>query len=365
VTRIVICGVAGHNRGDDAIAMALAEGILARKPQASLQIAMLQRGSIPETSRIKTFVARRGRPQGLLNLFLNIARSDLVILGGGSLIQDKFGGDRIRGVLGYAWLVSALAALLRKPLVTAPLGVDSLGSARAIAVSQEILRRCAIIFVRDNRSLENARAYGGTLVASPRRVCDPAFALSEKPRGPVTDSAPIVLAPAFEGEFDALVADIFARTAEAARARTGRRVVIVAMDDRAEEDAGKIAMILDRIDPRIREFVDLATPADLPATLDLLRGSAGIIAMRLHALILGYGFVPLACLSRTTKTEAFMEDYAVSGAVISPQAEPSVLAQGLAEAIASWPYRDAQRAIRSQRLEELGGYFDAILLKLR
>ena len=354
--RAAICGVAGYNRGDDAIAVALAEGILARVSDARIDIAVLTAVSLARSPSIRPFLAARSRPAGLIGIILAIARSDLVVLGGGSLIQDRFGGDRVKGVMGYAWLVSWLAAIMGKRLVTAPLGIDALHSRRAEGVAAEILRRCRQITVRDARSLTNALALVPGKEPPPRRVPDPAFGLSGMPQ-PVADDAPIVLAPAFEGEFDDFVAEVFAQVAIGCAMACDRPIVIVAMDDRQEQDAGRIGTIRRRLPPHVNARVTLAVPTDLEEALALLRGSAGIVAMRLHAMILGYGFAPISCLSRTTKTDAFMEDYYVPGLPAMLGEDPRTIAAHLIDGVMNWRERAQQERKRQQILEELESYY--------
>lgn len=358
--RIAICGVAGYNRGDDAIAMAMANNILARLPNARIDIAMLRLGSIRRTPSIRPFLALRGKPAGLVGLIRTIARADMVILGGGSLVQDKFGASRIKGVLGYAWLVSRLAGLFGKPLITAPLGIDALHHDTSKPIAIEALGRAKRVFVRDQRSRDNLAAWATPAIdAATTRVCDPAFAIVGD-QGDPSRSGYVALSPAFEGEFDDLVADTFARVAERVVSQLDRDVVLVAMDDRQHEDGGKLARIVERLSPTARARVRAEVPPTLDDALALLRGSAGVIAMRLHSVILSYGFVPVACLSRTTKTEALMEDFRVPGTTIVANTDPDAAAEALVTAVSDWPERETQDQIHRSRIAELDGFFDAV-----
>lgn len=358
---IAICGVAGHNRGDDAIAIAMANEFLARLPGVTVQIAMLVLGSIPKAPGIEPFLALRRSPAGLFSLVRAIARSDLVIVGGGSLIQDKFGGGRIKGVLGYAWLVSRLALLFRKPFITAPLGIDTLESDHAKLVAAEFLAAAQAIFVRDEQSLANGRAL---LADSPRdrivRVCDPAFSLSEGGGGD-NRAGPIVLAPAFEGEYDELIVDIFRRVAIHAVTTLDRDVVVLSMDER---DSSSVRKIVDTLPDQLRGRVRPCIPATLSETLAVLHGASELVAMRLHAMILSFGVCPISCLSRTTKTHAFMEDYHVPGLAVK-QHDPETTASILVEAVRAWPQRDVQLAVRGERLGDLAKFFDTVVAIIR
>src|SRR5262245_11603258 len=62
--RVAICGVAGHNRGDDAIALALAEGILAQASNARIAVAVLTPVNIARPPAIRTFLCARSKPAG-------------------------------------------------------------------------------------------------------------------------------------------------------------------------------------------------------------------------------------------------------------------------------------------------------------
>lgn len=353
---VAICGVAGFNRGDDAIALAIAQGIRTHSADASIRIAVLAPVDLGAPPAVRTFMAARSHPTGLLGLFLAIARSDLVVLGGGSLIQDKFGGDRVKGVMGYAWLVSWLAARMGKRLVTAPLGVDALHSLKAKQVAGEILGRCRQVNVRDERSRSNALAFARPGSSTPRCVPDPVFGLAGTPQ-PIAPGAPFVLAPAFEGEYDDFVADVFAQVAAGCLAATDRPVVLIAMDHRPDQDAGKLPAIVERLPADLRARVRTIVPRRLDETVALLRTSAGIGAMRLHAMILGYGFAPVACLSRTTKTDAFMEDFHVPGVSVEQALDTAAVASSLIDGMLNWPGRERQQSQREDNIRELDRFY--------
>ncbi|MHC9418834.1 polysaccharide pyruvyl transferase family protein [Sphingomonas citri] len=349
---VTICGVAGHNRGDDAIALALVAGLRARVPEMQARVAMLRLGAILPAPGLTPFLAARRHPVGLAGLARSIAAADLVILGGGSVIQDKFGGGRVTGMLGYSWMVAWLARLFGRALITAPIGVDALATAPARRIAAELLAPARAITVRDTRSLAEVTALlAGRAAPAPVLACDPAFAFAG---APPRDEGPVVLAPAFEGECDTRVAAIFARIAALAVARLDRDVVIVAMDER---DAAAAEAVATAVPASARARVSTARPATLDATLAILRGAAALIAMRLHAMILCYAASPIACLSRTTKTDAFMADYAVPGTALHG-ADVETIAALLVEAVARWPERATQAAILTERRVLLDTFYD-------
>lgn len=310
--RVGIFGVAGFNRGDDAISFSLARWIRDRVPTAELTVAVLQdmKGRLEYVDR--QVVIERRTVRGLLRLARAIRRADVILLGGGSLIQDKHGGNKIKGPLGYAWFVTLLARTLGTPIMSAALGVDHLGTSHGRAAAKEVLGRLRRISVRDPLSAGNVRELIGRSV-DVMETPDPAFSYHSDVQ-PERIGDYVVLAPAFEGVDESRIAAAFAGIA--ARILTedsSLHIKIISMDERAEEDAGRIHQIRDALSAEDRERVRLVTPTSAGEAADILRSGRGVVAMRLHALILAYGFAPLFCLSRTTKTEALMGEYLIAG----------------------------------------------------
>ena len=308
--RIGLFGVAGVNRGDDAIALSLIEGFSSQRPETEFVVAVLQPTPSLEGPRVRQITINRRSPLGLLRLARAILAVDCVILGGGSLIQDKLGGTRTRGVLGYAWTISLLARFLGKTLLTAPLGIDDLETDSGKGAARETLERLNWLAVRDEASATNARKICSDRIKADV-FCDPVFRFSSslRPRGDY-----FVLAPAFEGKEEDHIIDLFAAVAHSLLlADASSRIAIVAMDQRTYEDGGKISAIRERIGAHLRDRVTLCRPDTAQEAAGLLRASKGVIAMRLHALILAYGFVNIFCISRTTKTDALIYEYLVPG----------------------------------------------------
>ena len=365
--RIGLFGVPGHNRGDDAISLTVQDWLARHFPDARLTVATLATVTSSTKPRapndIVHFTIDRRSPFGLWRLVRAIAAQDVVLIGGGSLVQDKHGGGRWRGVLGYAWTVTAIARLLRKPMLGVCLGIDALESEGGRRAAREMLRRLAWIAVRDEASAANLRALLGAntdAVILP----DPAFGFAPGVRAPA-DASPgaaasdraatggyFALAPAFEGHDEAHIATTFAGLVRAlAEHYPGARFSLIAMDARADEDGGRLHRITDLL-AGTGCIVDCVRPADATTAAGILRGSRGVIAMRLHALILAYGHVPVFCLSRTTKTEALMARYAIAGCDISaPTAQ--VIPQAMS-AMESAPGHAEQVARHASTLREIG-----------
>jgi len=310
--RVGIFGVAGFNRGDDAISFSLARWIRDRVPTAELTVAVLRDMEGHLECANKQVVINRRSVGGLIRLARAIRRQDVILLGGGSLIQDKHGGGKVKGPLGYAWFVTFFARMLGRPVMSVALGVDHLGTSQGRAAAKQVLGRLHRISVRDPLSAANVRDLVGPAVAI-METPDPAFSYG---KGAIRAQADdyVVLAPAFEGVDEGMIASIFAEIAARILAEhKSFHVKIISMEERAEEDAGKIHRIRDALPAEDRQRVSLVSPTSAIEACNILRGGRGVVAMRLHALILAYGFSPLFCLSRTTKTEALMRGYLIAG----------------------------------------------------
>jgi polysaccharide pyruvyl transferase WcaK-like protein len=326
--RIGLFGVPGVNRGDEAITLSLIDGFKEICPNASFLVATLSKNFVPARPSVSLFKINRRSAWGYIQLVWSIASVDLVILGGGSLIQDKMGGSRIKGVLGYAWTVTLIAKILRKKVITAPIGIDELTSSEGKAAAREVLDRTTYLAVRDTLS----KKIGFELIANdlaPQVFCDPVFGWDPEIDDAVkAPSDCIVLAPAFEGAQDDNVARLFADIIEQLIvAFPGSRICLIAMDDRPSEDQGKLRLIHSLLTRQQNEMVIDFVPRNAFEARKCILDSQGVIAMRLHAIIIAYANVPVFCISRTTKTEALIAEYDVDGVKIGTLTNTEIVDQ--------------------------------------
>ena len=89
------------------------------------------------------------------------------------------------------------------------------------------------------------------------------------------------------------------------------------MDERAAQDGGKVRALVDSYPLNLRARIVVKCPTTAQEAVRIVRSAKRLVAMRLHALILAYGYVDMFCISRTTKTDAFMQTYGVSGLALS------------------------------------------------
>jgi polysaccharide pyruvyl transferase WcaK-like protein len=358
--RILIVGVAGHNRGDDAIAHALVARLRKELGIASFAVTVLRPGVFHEPD-VREVVVNRKDPTSHARLAHAVWESSLVLLGGGSIIQDEFGATWLRGIMALFAEVVWLAELFGRPLATAPIGVDVLRSEQGRRMARFILGRCQLLAVRDRRSLEHARQLLGERTDIVLGA-DPAF---ELPRRQRSSSAPmLVIAPAFEATSPPELPSLLAAIAQAFLAqRPGGRCQLLAMDERSEEDAGRARAILTLLPVHLRSSVELVVPRSLDATVSVLERASALVCMRLHAMILALGATPTFCISRGVKTDALATELGVPFVSLRGAERASVEAQtvrffsGLKHGEAA--LADSERALATQRVR-LDGYVGAL-----
>lgn len=326
---IFLVGSPGYNLGDDAISAIMAERLMLAFPEANLVIAtnVLGRVAVPGTSEV---LIERRKVGGWFRLLREIYRSDVVLIGGGTLIQDALGCGVIRGMIPFIWQVTLLARLMRKMVATVPIGVDRLTTSRGVRWGGQILRRCNPVLLRDPRAMQLAKKlapdHSERYVAS----ADPVFSLGSV-EGPDSHFPPYLVlsyvresrdAKIVEEEVFHLVSMLLARWADL-------NLVLIAMEDREEDELGIFRHVLKRVaDERVR----IEVPADFRRAAQILRNARAVIAMRLHAMIITLGHAPLVGISRTTKTETLMSQASIVGLRVD-QINPRLLERSLESVI--------------------------------
>ncbi|WP_028311765.1 polysaccharide pyruvyl transferase family protein [Derxia gummosa] len=359
--RLLLVGVPGWNRGDDAIAHAMTRLLREAAPDATI-VSCVQRRGVMHGSGARELLARRGAPLAHLRLLFEIARSDLVIIGGGSIIQDRYGAGWVRGIMGLYVEVALLARLFRRPMITAPIGIDPLGTATGRRVARFILSSCNSVFVRDEASAGIAmrlgllRPYTRPLVAT-----DPALAYAEGRPAANVDAATLVICPALESDTPARLITMFAALiSDQLDDDPTLRCRILAMEEREHEDAGRAGLIVAALDPALRTRVTIERPAHVDEAFAILASARAVVTMRLHPMILVSHLVPVFALNRGAKMKAFARDLKLQSLPLDdtdPDRIPA-LVRGFLAAMDDPEARRGHladiRAARGQRLQLLG-----------
>lgn len=350
---ILIVGLAGSNRGDDAIAECMSSAIQHHFPTSTVSLFAVRppRNCHPD---VRTHIIHRRSLCFHAQLWHAIGKADVVIIGGGSIIQDKFGAGYIRSVMGLFYEVSSITRLLGKKLVTAPIGVDQLETDHGRQIAAAILSRCDMIALRDELSQQQLRKVFPDM---PSQVyTDPAFCF---PDVPFEAKKHLVVSPALEGKDEDYIIAVNAAVITAyLEAYPDHTATVIAMDDRQQEDGGKIIHVYDKVPAHLRKRVKLCIPSSAQEAAALIRSGSHLFAMRLHAVILAYGFVPSFCFSRTTKSDALMLESGVPGVRQGDKLAPERIAE---EMLAS--FREAHydtSALRASKSERWQAYLNDI-----
>lgn len=121
------------------------------------------------------------------------------------------------------------------------------------------------------------------------------------------------------------------------------------MDERAQQDGGKISSVRNMLPDELRQRTFVKHPVTPKEASSTLRSARSVIAMRLHALILAYGYTDLFCISRTTKTDSFIKDHGVAGLRLSDALSVEATSKEIVDRVVLETARKTQR----QRLPEL------------
>lgn len=321
---ILLVGTAGHNLGDDALASVLAGRLQQIFPSASVTVVSVNRGRLASLGLNELWINRKSL-KSWLDLLRKIWNSDIVLLGGGTLIQDALGVSLLRGMLPYIWQITFLVKLFGKPVATVPIGMDVLRHPRAMRMAEDILKRCDVVLLRDQRAFELARdSLGGSssqLVLS----ADPVFAMNVPDVASMGEhDIPYLLISYVKEkrEEQEVVRELSSLVEALHRKWPDHHLVLLSMDTRIEDELG----IYRKVQLQLSVGrVDVESPSDYRKAARLIRGANGVVAMRLHAMIMALGHVPVVGISRTTKTDTLIAQSEMYGVSVQDAAPARVV----------------------------------------
>ncbi len=176
--RIVMSGYFGFdNSGDDAILKAIVKDL--REYDPSVRIKVLSKDPYKTEQLCPVISANRFKLREVIDA---VKESDLVISGGGSLLQDV---TSTRSLLYYLALMK-LAMLLRKPVMIYANGIGPINKAFNRNITRWILDRVDLITLRDKGSLDFVRSIG---VKNDKILvtADPVFTLNPSDRNRIME----------------------------------------------------------------------------------------------------------------------------------------------------------------------------------
>jgi polysaccharide pyruvyl transferase CsaB len=299
--KIAVSGYYGfRNLGDDSILHAISA--MFRRFPVPVQLTVLS-GDPEDTRRQYGLNAEpRFSPKAL---FRTLKECDILLSGGGSLLQDTTSSLSLL----YYLAVMGLAQLLGKPVVVFANGIGPVKKPLNRTLVRRIIQKCALVTVRDQQSLQELRSMG---VSHPQIhvTADPAFTLepTHPPRAllrelGIPDEAQVVGISVRELPDNGNFPEQFARLCDRLSLELGKTIVFLVMQESLDEALSR------RIQSAMTAPSFLAkTPGDPGAMLSLIRDMDAVVSMRLHTIIFAAQMqVPVAGCIYDPKVAAFLD----------------------------------------------------------
>lgn len=302
---ILISGYYGFgNSGDDALLKAIIEDIKREKESPNIVVLSANPGETKRRYRVKAI-----NRLNLLSIIKHMKKAEMLISGGGTLIQDATSTQSLI----YYLAVIKLALKYKKKVMLYSNGIGPLESATNIKIARNVLNSVDLITLRDPSAAETLKEIG---VRVPETIvtADPVFGMdiADKKLGEtllkkfsVPDGAERVMGISVRRtketspEFENIIAQICDYAAE----KYGCYPVFIPMQANKDEAISKSIISKMKSKASIVDVkLDVTEMTSLVSALDVC------IGMRLHSLIYATsGRVPLIAISYDPKIKSFME----------------------------------------------------------
>lgn len=168
MSKVAISGYYGFkNFGDEAILAVLVKHL---KSLNNIDITVFS-SDVDYTS--KTYSVKSVKRFDLKNVIKTLKESDVLISGGGSLLQDV---TSFKSLIYYSFII-ALALLLRKKVLIFAQGIGPLNRKSAQFIVKNLLKHCSLVSVRDENSFNLLKNWN----IDTKLVCDPIYSLNIEP----------------------------------------------------------------------------------------------------------------------------------------------------------------------------------------
>ncbi|MGZ0052606.1 polysaccharide pyruvyl transferase CsaB [Brevibacillus gelatini] len=305
MSRILISGYYGfNNAGDDVVLYGIISSLKREQPNISLAVLSNQPERTAELFGIEAYDR-----WSFGTIVRELSRSDMLVMGGGTLMQDV---TSPRSVLYYLGIVT-IAKLLRKPVVFYAQGFGPILKSLSRQVIKRVVNRVDVITVRDYESGEDFKACG--VKKAPIHVtADPALTISpddiadargkELLHGMFADPAkPLVAISVRDWKQEQAFKQSIAKAADWFVSR-GWNVLFLPMH--VPSDLTPSKEIMARMTQTGARLLD--APVTFHDIMSVLKQCDYVVGMRLHSLILACMLrIPFIGISYDPKIDRFVE----------------------------------------------------------
>ena len=330
MSKIVISGYYGFaNAGDEAMLTAIIKSLRKLEPEVEIKVISGNPELTAKTHQVKSL-----HRFDLFELLPALAGCDLLVSGGGSLLQDVTS----KRSLCYYLAIVALAKLFSKKVMLFAQGIGPIRSSFMRKLTKQVTSKADLITVRDKDSLYELRRLG-VPESKVERTADAVFTLPQVSteqgrsileRFDVPQGKMLVAVSVRNWQEDDSYLLELAKAADALARKRKAHIVLLPLQYPIDVEACR----------RVQQFMDckenstvLETGCDTEGFLSLIGNFDLLIGMRLHALIFAAVMkVPFVAVSYDPKIDGFVKDISgvSAGHVNNLQAQQVVAAAGQA-----------------------------------
>jgi len=289
IKNIVISGYYGSNNfGDECILNVLVEKL--KEHNLDITVLSLNPEKTAEMNQVKTV-----KSFALNEVIKTIKNSDMLISGGGSLLQDV---TSVKSLF-YYLLIIFLAKFFNKKVFIFAQGIGPVNNTFGRYFCKNLLKKADFITVRDAKSLELLKTWG----INSNLVCDPLFGLNLDKPNP-TETVGIQLR-----SFKTLNEDFLKNLAiQVEKSFSDKKIEIFSLQDSLDKDVcNHFESLLKNINPNLQtEVIFNKNPKEIIERISQLEY---MISMRFHACLIAakYGIKTLA-ISYDYKVQKLAEE---------------------------------------------------------
>lgn len=264
--KVLVSGYIGFdNFGDEAIFYALSSHL----KDKNFKVSVLCNNSLNVAQKygVETF-----RYKNIFDILKAIISCDVLISGGGSLLQNKTSNFS----LFYYLLIILFAKLFFKKVVIFAQGIEPINGKFPTFVTKNILKLVDFVSVRDKKSLEYLKTFNINSIL----VSDPAYSLAQDNKINENKTGLIVQLREFKGMNDELIKNL----AEVVSRKYQGEINVFSFQDKFDE---KICLKFIEELKKNNVQANYISQKSIKETLEVLNNAKYLISTRLHGLIIG------------------------------------------------------------------------------